>query len=180
MEGRFSPAVARWVELVLRGAVAIAAGISALFISPAFAKLFFAVYLVVDGALALALAAGMAAGKRARLLIAADGIADILLAAFLLFWAPNIAVLIVVVGAWLIATGILEIAASVFLPRWPGLPQAIAIVGLVSCVFGVIAFDWTDLAEIGLLYVFGAYALIAGVLFLTVGVLIARVVRPQR
>jgi uncharacterized membrane protein HdeD (DUF308 family) len=167
----------RWIALVLRGAVAIAAGIAALVVSAAAAKTVLALYLAVDGVLTLNLAAHMGTRRRARALIAIDGVADLAAAAVLFLWVPDFVLLILVVAMWAIATGLLEIVASIFMPRVPALAWTIAIVGLVSCLAGIVAFDWTGLAEIGLLYLFGAYAVIAGSLFLAVGVLLARAFR---
>lgn len=178
MEGPFARPT-RWSALLVRGAVSIAAGIAALLVSPGAAKVLLASYLVVDGFLTLALAARMDARRRARLLVGADGLADIGVGALLFFAVPSVVMLILIVAMWAIATGLLEIAASVFLPRLPGLAWTIAIVGLASCVVGILAFDWTNLAEIGLLYLFGTYAVVAGVLFLTVGVLLARAIRTR-
>ena len=165
---------ARWISLVLRGAVAIGAGIAALLVAPGAAKTVLALYLAVDGVLTLSLAARMGTRRRARVLIAIDGVADLVVAAVLFLWVPSFVMLILVVAMWAIATGVLEIVASIFMPRVPALAWAVAVVGLISCCIGVVAFDWTDLAEIGLLYLFGAYAVIAGSLFLAVGVLLAR------
>jgi uncharacterized membrane protein HdeD (DUF308 family) len=71
----------RWIALVLRGAVAIAAGIAALVVSAAAAKTVLALYLAVDGVLTLNLAAHMGTRRRARALIAIDGVADLAAAA---------------------------------------------------------------------------------------------------
>ena len=64
-----------------------------------------------------------------------------------------------------------------FLPRIPSLAWTVALAGVTSCAIGIVALDWTDLAEIGLLYLFAAYALIVGVLFAIVCVLLLRSVR---
>jgi uncharacterized membrane protein HdeD (DUF308 family) len=174
MEAHYAHLAARWIGLLVRGGVAIAAGIAALFVSPAAAKGLLAVYLFVDGCLALSLAMRMGARRRARVFVAADGLADILVSLVLLFCAPSNLMLILVVAVWATATGILEIVAAIFLPRAPGFAWAIAIGGLVSCCVGIVAFDWTALAEMSLLYLFGTYAVITGILFLTCGVLLGR------
>ena len=170
----------RIVPLITRGGVAIAAGIAALLVSPAAGTVLLASYFIVDGGLALSLAARMSERRRVRWLLRADGIADIVVAALLAVWAPNVAMMVLIVSIWAIGTGLLEIAVAIFLPRWPALAWTIAIVGLLSCVIGVVAVDWTDLAEIGLLYLFGSYAIVAGVLFITVGVLLAHAFHIER
>jgi len=52
--------------------------------------------------------------------------------------------LIVIVSNWAIATGVLEIGAAVLMPRVPALAWMIGAVGLLSCVAGIAALDWTD------------------------------------
>ncbi len=170
----------RSLPLIVRGGVAIGAGIAALLVSATAGTILLSSYFVVDGFLTVALAARMPERRRVRWLLRADGIADIVVAVLLVVWAPNVAMLVLVVSIWAIGTGLLEIAVAIFLPRWPALAWAIGIIGLASCVIGVVAVDWTDLAEIGLLYLFGAYAIVAGVLFVAVGVLLAHAFHVER
>lgn len=170
----------RSLPLIVRGGVAIGAGIAALLVSATAGTILLSSYFVVDGFLTVALAARMPERRRVRWLLRADGIADIVVAVLLVVWAPNVAMLVLVVSIWAIGTGLLEIAVAIFLPRWPALAWVIGIIGLASCVIGVVAVDWTDLAEIGLLYLFGAYAIVAGVLFVAVGVLLAHAFHVER
>ena len=79
-------------------------------------------------------------------------------------YVPSVALLILVVSLWAIATGILEVIAAVFVRRIAALSWGIALVGVASCAAGIVMLDWRNLAEIGLLYAFAAYALIAGIL----------------
>jgi uncharacterized membrane protein HdeD (DUF308 family) len=169
-----------WAVIVLRGVVAIAAGIAAFTISADAAKTLLVAYLVVDGALTLISAARLHVPPRARILIAADGVIDLVVAVLLLLRAPSVPLLIVIVGLWAIATGILEVLVAVLVPRFSSLTWAIALVGVVSCVIGSVMLDWNNLAEIGLLYFFAAYAVIAGALFLAVGVALARAFHRER
>jgi uncharacterized membrane protein HdeD (DUF308 family) len=164
----------RWMVLVLRGAVAIAAGIAAFAISVDAAKLLLACYFFLDGALTLVFAVRLHAAIWTRALIAVDGAIDLVVAVLLAAFVPSIALLILVVSLWAIATGILEVIAAVFVRRIPALSWGIALVGVASCAAGIVMLDWRNLAEIGLLYAFAAYALIAGILFVTLGIVLAR------
>ena len=173
------PISRRWVVFILRGALAIAAGIAAYTISIAAAKALFATYFVADGALALVLAWRLRVPLGSKLLLAADGVADFVVAAYFLIAVANVPVAIVALATWAIATGILELLAAAFIPRVPTLSWAIALVGMASCAVGVAIVDWTTLGEIGVLYLFAAYALLAGALFVTFGIVLARAIRPD-
>ena len=170
----------RWLALVLRGVVAIAAGIAAFEISVVAAKLLLACYFFVDGALTLSYALRLHERLRTRLLIGVDGAIDLVVAVLLVTYVPSIALLILVVSLWAIATGLLEVVVAVFVRRVQALSWGIALIGVASCAFGIVMVDWTNLAEIGLLYVFAAYALITGLLFLTLGIVLARAFHRER
>lgn len=170
----------RWGILVVRGLVAIAAGISGFAISPQAGKVMLAAYFAADGLLAIALAARLHGLRGTRLLIGADGVVDLVVAVLLFAYAPNEALLFLIVSLWAIATGVLEFLAAVFVARIPALSWGIALIGIASCAVGIVLVDRTDLAEIGLLYFFAVYALIAGALFLTAGVVLARAFRPAQ
>lgn len=167
----------RWYALMLRGAIAVAAGIAAVTISAAVGKALLVGYLVLDGLLAVTLAFTLSIPRRSRLLFGADGLVDAIVAVALIVWAPTTATLIVIVSNWAIATGVLEIGAAVLMPRVPALAWMIGAVGLLSCCAGIAVLDWTDLSIVGILYVFGAYALVVGGLFATFGFMLLRAVR---
>jgi uncharacterized membrane protein HdeD (DUF308 family) len=166
----------RWYALILRGVVAVAAGITAFTISPAVGKALLVGYLIIDALLAVMLAFTLTMPRRSRLLFGADGIVDAIVAVALIVWAPTTATLVIIVSNWAIATGVLEIGAAILMPKVQGLAWMIGAAGLLSCVAGIAALDWTDLSIVGVLYVFAAYALVAGGLFLTFGITLLRAV----
>jgi uncharacterized membrane protein HdeD (DUF308 family) len=164
----------RWLLLILNGVASVAVGIAAIEISVAFGRLVLGSYLAADAALALALAAFAAATpSRSRALFAADGLLS-------LAWAPGSPAVVVVVAAWAIGTGVLEVLAAILVPQYPLLPWGIALVGLISCCFGLVLFDWVDLAIVGVLYVFGVYAVLTALLLTLFGFLLLRDVRARR
>jgi uncharacterized membrane protein HdeD (DUF308 family) len=166
----------RWIALILRGLVAVAAGIAAVTISPAVGKALLIGYLVLDALLALTLAFTLSIPRRSRLLFGADGTVDAIVAVALIFVAPTTATLVIIVSNWAIATGVLELGAAVLMPRVPALAWMVGAAGLLSCVLGFVALDWTDLSIFGVLYVFAAYAVVVGGLFVTFGAMLLRAV----
>jgi uncharacterized membrane protein HdeD (DUF308 family) len=167
----------RSAALLVRGAAAVASGILAFNAAPELAKLLLGAYLAADGLVSLALVPQLALRRSARLLFAVDGFADVLVAAILIVWVPPVALLILVVAIWTTVTGILELAASLMVPRLPGIAWTIALVGLLSCCVGAVVLDWTSLTEIALLYVLAAYAIVVSALLLAIGVLLAQALR---
>lgn len=171
----------RWLLLILNGVASVAVGIAAIEISVAFGRLVLGSYLAADAALALALAAFTPGDSaRSRALFAADGLLSLVAAGMVFAWAPGSPAVVVVVAAWAIGTGVLEVMAAILVPQYPLLPWGIALVGLISCCFGLVVFDWVDLAIVGVLYVFGVYAVLTALLVALFGFLLARDVRARR
>lgn len=166
----------RWYALILRGVVAVAAGIAAFTISAQVGKALLVGYLILDALLAVMLAFTMSMPRRSRLLFGADGTVDAIVAFALIVWAPTTTTLVIIVANWAIATGVLEVGAAILMPKVQGLAWMIGAAGLLSCVAGIVALDWTDLSIVGVLYVFAAYALVVGGLFVTFGIYLLRLV----
>ena len=171
----------RWLLLVLRGAITVLAGIAALEFSAAFGRSVLGSYLAADAALSLALAvAAPHAMWRSRALFAGDGFLGAIAAGMVFAWAPGSPAVRIIIAAWAIGTGVLEILAAVLVPQLPLLAWGVALLGLGSVIFGLIVFDWVDLAIVGVLYVFGVYAVLAGLLLAIFGVMLYRDVRTRR
>jgi uncharacterized membrane protein HdeD (DUF308 family) len=74
-----------------------------------------------------------------------------------------------VFGAFVAAHGLISVYASVR-SRLPGRQRLWLLVqGLVSIGFGVIAFGWTDMTELALLYFVGAWAIVLGTIGVVAG-----------
>lgn len=171
----------RWLLLVLRGAITLAAGIAALEFSAGFGRSVLGSYFAADAALSIALAlAAPRSVVRSRALFAGDGLLSAVAAGMVFAWAPGSPAVVIIVAAWAIGTGILEIIAAFVVPQLPLLAWGIALVGLASCCFGLVVFDWVDLAIVGVLYIFAAYAVLVGLLLAVFGMLLIRDVRARR
>lgn len=165
-----------WYALALRGGVGIAAGIAALLAPVPATRILLIAYLVADGLFALTIAFRSGLPRRSRIFFAADGLADIVVALVLLIYVDRGPMMILVIAFWAIGTGIFEIAAAVLTPRMPGFAWTVAAIGLISLCAGIVLMDRTDFVIVSLLYLFGAYAVLTGVLFLALGVVLVRFV----
>ena len=162
-----------WWSLVVRGVAAIVFG-AAVFLTPeltldALAALF-AAYVVVDGALTLI--AGFQ--ERARGLrwgaLLLEGIAGIGVGALTLLWSERTVMsLLLLIGAWAVAVGVLQILAVVRLGHLRRGESLLGLAGAVSAIFGVVLI----VAPIAGLSVLGvsiaAYALGWGGLLIALG-----------
>jgi uncharacterized membrane protein HdeD (DUF308 family) len=153
----------RWWTLALRGVAAILFGILSVF-APGLTfvslVLLFGVYAVVDGVLALTLATRPVGP---RLVLVARGLVSIVIGIVTML-VPGITglALLLVIAAWAIVSGILEIVTAIQLRKQIEGEWLLALEGILSVAFGVL-FVLAPLAGaivIGLWI--GAFALVLG------------------
>jgi uncharacterized membrane protein HdeD (DUF308 family) len=154
-----------WWALAIRGVAGILLGIAAI-VWPGITLLvliaLFAVYLLIDGAFAVV------AGARARSwLLAVEGLVGVVAAVLVVLW-PQITALILVylVAAWAIVTGALELGAAYLLRRIVKGEWLLVVGGLVSIVFGILLAINPAAGLVTIVWLFGAYMLIFGVVTL--------------
>jgi uncharacterized membrane protein HdeD (DUF308 family) len=160
-----------WVCLTIRGALSIGFGVVALSGS-AFVEtlapftLIFGAYALVDGLAALLFSASVDPSRERRLL-AVDGALG-LAAGLITFVRPNLGLLglLVLVGARFVASGVVELAASVCLRRSLESAGLFGLAGLASLALGVLALAAPGTTELVLVVMLGGYALAFGSLLL--------------
>jgi uncharacterized membrane protein HdeD (DUF308 family) len=162
-----------WWSLVIRGVLAILIGILT-FVWPAItltALVFlFAGYALVDGAVSLTGALRAASAHERWGALLAEGIVGIAAAIVTVLWPAITALsLVYVIAAWAVITGIAEIAAAVRLRRHISGEWLLALSGIASVVFGVIAAVVPLAGALVLALWFGAYALVFGVMLAALG-----------
>jgi uncharacterized membrane protein HdeD (DUF308 family) len=159
-----------WWMLALRGVLAIIFGLIALF-APGIALLafitVFAVYAIIDGIVAVVVAIRERTSSKGWWWVLIEGILSIV-AGILAFAYPGVTafVLLYIVAAWAILTGIMEIVTAVSLREFLSREWALILAGALSIVFGIILFVRPGIGLLSILWLVGVYSLIFGVLFL--------------
>jgi len=160
-----------WWALAIRGVLAIAFGVLAFF-WPGLVFLaivfLFGAYALIDGVLAIIMAmSGHGRGRQQWWALLLEGVVGIAAGVLTFAW-PGISqlALLAVIAGWLIATGILEIAAAIRLRRQIRGEWLLALAGGLSVILGVI-FAFAPVVElVAVAWWIGAYAIAFGVLML--------------
>ena len=165
--------------LIVRGIVGIVVGIVAFLwpgITIAALVVIFGAYAIVDGItnLVLGFSRTGAHGRWAHVLQGVVGIA----AGVLTFMWPAISalVLILFIGAWAIITGIFEIAAAIRLRQVITGEWMLVLSGIVSILFGILVFAFPLAGAVGISWILGVYAMTAGIILVSLGVKLRKLV----
>jgi uncharacterized membrane protein HdeD (DUF308 family) len=167
--------------LMLRGAIAIAFGVVA-FLWPDLTLLWlvamFAVYALLGGAVSIATALRMRGHERRWWLPLLLGIVSIIAAVYALF-APALTalVLVLVIGANAIVTGVLDIAIAVRLRKVLKGPWMLILGGAASIAFGTLVFVAPQAGALALVWLISLHAVVTGVLLLSLGLRTRRAAR---
>ncbi|MEA5557800.1 HdeD family acid-resistance protein [Nodularia spumigena] len=159
-----------WWTVALRGAIAIIFGLAALFwpdITLTALIFIFAAFVLVSGVL-LAIAAfrdGLTHTHGWLMLL--EGAIGIAVGIMAFIW-PGITalVLLYLIAAWAIVTGVLEIIAAIQIRKEIQNEWLLAIAGIASVLFGVLLLVWPIAGALAILWIIGAYAIIFGILLL--------------
>jgi uncharacterized membrane protein HdeD (DUF308 family) len=159
-----------WWALALRGLFAILFAILT-FAFPGLTLrvlvILFGAYAFVDGVVAIisAIRAAHGHGRWGAFLV--EGIVGII-AGLVAFFMPllTLAVLVYLVAAWAVVTGVLEIMAAVRLRRYVTGEWLLVLAGIASVIFGVLVFIAPIAGAIVIALWLGAYALIFGIVLI--------------
>jgi uncharacterized membrane protein HdeD (DUF308 family) len=160
-----------WWALAIRGGIAIIFGLAAL-LRPDIALqaliLLFGAYALVDGIFAIVGVFGGTRGGTPRWLLLIEGIAGIL-AGIIAFVLPGLTaiVLLYLIAAWAVVTGIFEIATAIRLRQEIRGEWALIVGGALSILFGVLLAVIGPVAGLlSLIWLIGVYAVAFGILML--------------
>ena len=162
-----------WWAMVLRGIAAVLLGLAALFwpgMTLLVLLVVFAVYALVDGLLAIL--AGIRGPEGRKWLLLAEGALGILAGLVVLFWPGTTAlVLVYVISAWAIFTGLLKVVMAISFRREIENGWLMGVGGALSVLFGVILGFLPGAGLVTLVWLVGIYALILGVALIVLGFL---------
>jgi uncharacterized membrane protein HdeD (DUF308 family) len=154
--------------MALRGIFAIIFGILA-FMLPGVTfgvlVIFFGAFAFVDGIWAVV------HGIRQKwLTLFLEGLIGIAAGVFTFFWLGITAfVLIYIIAAWAVITGVLEIGTAIRLRKAVKDEWLMALSGVISIIFGVFVAAHPRLGALAIIWIIGAYAIVFGVLFVILG-----------
>lgn len=158
-----------WWLLALRGVLAVIFGVIALVwpgITLAVLVLLFGAYALVDGVVALFAgitgSGGLTGGD--RWWVALLGVVSIAAGIVAFVW-PGITalVLLAVIGAWALVTGVLQIVAAIRLRREITDEWLLGLAGVISVLFGIFVLIRPGQGALAIVWVIGIYAIIFGV-----------------
>ncbi len=164
----FTQLFRNWWLFVVRGVLAIAFGILAL-IWPGptiFALvLLFGAFALADGIVAVATAITFHKYFERWWALLLEGLAGIVIAAMTFFW-PGITALVLLyfIAAWAIVTGIFEIVAAFHFRRVISGEWVLILDAVLSILFGVLLFVFPAAGAVGLVWLIGIYAIVAGII----------------
>jgi uncharacterized membrane protein HdeD (DUF308 family) len=165
------PAVSqKWWVMAIRGLLAIIFGLFAFFwpgMTLAALVLLFGAYAFADGAFAIAAAFAFHGDHRNWWTFLIEGLIGIG-AGVVAFLMPGITALalLFVIAAWAVLTGVLEIAAAVWLRDLLEHEWLLGISGVLSVVFGVMLWLFPGAGALALIWWIGAYAIFFGALLI--------------
>ncbi|MQY02179.1 HdeD family acid-resistance protein [Actinomadura macrotermitis] len=160
-----------WWVLALRGAFAILFGIVA-WIWPGITVwalvVLFGAYALVDGVIAVAGAIrGSAGAGGSRGWLAVSGVAGIVLGLMALFWpAMTGLALLMLIAAWAVVTGVMEIVAAIAMRKEIEGEWLYALTGAVSVLFGVLLFIWPVSGALAVIWMIGFFSILFGAMMI--------------
>jgi uncharacterized membrane protein HdeD (DUF308 family) len=163
-----------WGSLVFRGILAILFGVLAFArpgVSLAVLLAFFGAFVLLEGILAIVGAVRAAranVGQWWALLL--EGIFGIAIAV-ITFIAPAATAigLLYYAAAWALITGVMEIAAGFHLSKHVKGSWTLALAGVASVIFGILLMVYPGAGILTMVWIFGAYAIVLGVLLVSAG-----------
>ena len=167
-------ALARWWwTFVVRGLLAIAFGVLAFFapgLGIAVLVGLFAAWALIDGVTSLATGIGGRNRDKSWWLEILEGVVSIIAGIIALVFPVLAAeVLVIIIAAWAIVTGIFEIIAAIRLREQIKGEFWLGLAGLASILFGVILLVFPGVGALSLVWLIGSFALVFGLFLVILG-----------
>ncbi len=157
-----------WWVILLRGVLAVVFGLLALIWPQTTVRVLvvlFGIYAVVDGLFSLLSALASQPTRGAWWLLIVEAITGILVGVVAFVWPQVTAiVLLYLIAAWAIVTGILEVLAAIRLRREIEGEWALILAGLVSIALGLLLALRPASGLVAVVWFVGTYAILFGIL----------------
>jgi uncharacterized membrane protein HdeD (DUF308 family) len=162
-----------WWSLVLRGVLALILGFVA-FAWPGITLgalvLLFGAYALIDGVMAIVGAWRASRAHERWGVLVLEGLVGIAAAAVTILWPAITALaLVYLIAAWAVVTGVFELAAAIRLRKIITGEWMLALTGIASVIFGILALIIPLAGALAIAFMFGVYEVIFGVLLISLG-----------
>lgn len=162
-----------WWVVVLRGALAVLFGIAALLwpqLTLRVLVVVFGVYALADGLFEVVTAFSDRKTFDGWWLFLVEGLVTVAAGVVAILWpAITALVLLYVIAAWAIITGLFKVVAALRLRREIEGEWLLVVSGLLSVVFGILIAFQPGAGALALVWLIGAYAILFGVLVIALG-----------
>ena len=159
-----------WWVLALRGVFALLFGILAFAwpgLTLAVLVLLFGAYVLVDGIFAIVAAMKAPKGYARWGIMLLEGVVGVVIGVLTFLWPIITAVvLLYLIAAWAVITGVLEIVAAIRLRKQITNEWFLVLSGVVSVLFGLAVALWPVAGALAVVWLVGAYAIFFGILLL--------------
>ena len=156
-----------WWVVLLRGIVAVLFGLLAFFlpgITLIVLVLLFGIFAIVDGILSFERAFSASSRDESWIWPAVVGVLGIAAGVAAFVWPGRTAlVLLYIIAAWALLTGIVEIIAAIGLRREISDEWLFVLGGVVSVLFGLLVFARPGAGAIAVVWLIGFYAIVLGI-----------------
>jgi uncharacterized membrane protein HdeD (DUF308 family) len=160
--------------LIIRGVVGVVAGVVAFAwpgLTLAALVAIFGVYATIDGITNLMLGLTRTRTRGRSWAHTLQGIVGIAAGVMTFLW-PGVTALVLVffIGAWAVVTGAFEIAAAIRLRKVITGEWLLALSGILSVIFGILVLAFPAAGAVGISWVLGTYAGVAGFILIALGI----------
>jgi uncharacterized membrane protein HdeD (DUF308 family) len=156
-----------WWVVLLRGIVAVLFGLLAFFlpgITLIVLVLLFGIFAIVDGILSFERAFSASSRDESWIWPAVVGVLGIAAGVAAFVWPGRTAlVLLYIIAAWALLTGIVEIIAAIRLRREISDEWLLVLGGVISVLFGLLVFARPGVGAIAVVWLIGFFAIVLGI-----------------
>jgi uncharacterized membrane protein HdeD (DUF308 family) len=159
----------KWWVLALRGVLLILMGLLA-FVNPLTWVIFIGIVMLIDGVSMLFAGFGNQPAGQSRWPLILIGVLGVIAGIIVLVNPPlGGLTLTIVIGAWAIVTGILEIISAIRVREDIDNEWWLILFGVLAIIFGILVFQNVLAGFMTIAWIFGVFAIVAGILSIALG-----------